>query len=77
MRFKVWFMDRMENTPTAKQISLAGNVTPSYAHMLLNGTRRPSLKVALRIYDATGWQCGPLAGITKRNIKIARLMAPA
>jgi hypothetical protein len=63
--------------PSAKQVAQAGNVTPSYGHMIVNGTRRPSLKVALLIYDATGWQSGPLAGITEENIAIARLMAPA
>jgi hypothetical protein len=75
MRFKVWFIDRMKIT--AKQIALAGGVTPSFGHMILNGTRKPSLKLALRIYDGTGFQCGPLAGITEENIAIARLMVPA
>lgn len=43
--------------------------------MLLNGDRRPSLDVALKVYDATGYQCGPLEGLTKREVETARKMA--
>lgn len=56
-------------------IAQAGDVTPAYARMLLAGTRRPSLALALKIYDATGVQFGPIAGLDRRNIDVARQMA--
>ena len=61
--------------PTA--IARAGNVTAAYARMMLAGTRRPSLAVAMRIYDATGVQLGPIAGLDRRGIDVARTMADA
>lgn len=56
-------------------IAQAGGVTPAFARMLLAGTRKPSLPVALRIYDVTGVQLGPLAGLDRRAIDVARQMA--
>ncbi len=62
-------------TPSPQSIADAAGVTAAYARMLLNGERRPSLDVALKVYDVTGYQCGPLAGLTKREIETARKMA--
>lgn len=50
-------------------------MTQAYARMLLANDRRPSLAVALKIYDATGYQCGPLEGLNRRDIDAARKMA--
>ena len=52
-----------------------GKVTPAYARMLIAGTRKPSLTLAIRLYDATGKQVGPLAGLTPRDIEAARKLA--
>ena len=60
---------------TAQEIAQAADVTEAYARMLHAGTRKPSLGVALKIYDATGEQLGPLAGLPKGAIKVARKMA--
>lgn len=60
-----------------QEIAKAASVTEAYARMLIAGTRRPSLDVALRIYDATGATFGPLAGLTKSQIEVARKMAAA
>ena len=54
-----------------------GGVTAAYARMLRAGERKPSLELALRLYDATGAQVGPLAGLNKRDIEAARKMARA
>lgn len=56
-------------------IARAGGVTAAYARMLLAGTRRPSLTLALKIYDATGAQFGPIAGLDAQAIAVARQMA--
>lgn len=56
-------------------IAEAGGVTPAYARMMLAGTRKPSLPVALKIYDATGVQLGPISGLTRSQIDVARQMA--
>ena len=58
-------------------IANAGGITPAFARMLIAGTRRPSLGVALKIYDATGMQFGPLAGLDRRSIDVARKMDAA
>ena len=55
-------------------IAKAGGVTAAYARMMLAGARRPSLPVALKIYDATGVQLGPLSGLDRRSIDVARQM---
>lgn len=41
--------------------ALAG-ISQSYASEIAAGKKQPSLSIALRIYDATGLQYGPLAG---------------
>lgn len=58
-------------------IAAAGGVSAAYARMLIAGTRKPSLAVAVKIYDATGVQFGPLAGLDRRSIDVARTMAQA
>lgn len=52
-----------------------GGVTPAYARMLIAGTRKPSLDLALKLYDATGTQVGPLSGLCAREIETARKLA--
>jgi hypothetical protein len=56
-------------------IAAAGNVTPAYARMMIAGTRKPSLPLAIKIYDATGVQLGPIAELSRSQIEVARQMA--
>lgn len=58
-----------------ERIVEVGGVTPAYARMLIAGTRRPSTALALRLYDATGRQYGPLEGLRPDEIEVARKMA--
>lgn len=67
----------MLNKPTPEAIAEAGQVTPAYARMLLAGSRRPSLVLALTLYDKLQWQCGPLSSLNKREIEAARKLAEA
>ncbi len=60
--------------PDPIAIAAAGGVTPAYARMLIAGTRKPSLACAVKIFDATGLQFGPLVGLDKRQINVARTM---
>lgn len=60
-----------------EQIVEAGGVTPAYARMLIAGTRRPSLALALRLYDRTGRAVGPLSGLTGPEIEAARKVSEA
>lgn len=62
---------------TAEQIATHGGVTAAYARMILAGTRKPSLPLALKVYDETGHKIGPLSELTKREIEAARKMAAA
>jgi hypothetical protein len=56
-------------------IAEAGGVTAAYARMMIAGTRKPSLPLALKIYDATGVQLGPISGLSRSQIDVARQMA--
>lgn len=62
---------------TAQQISEATGRTEAYARMIIAGSRTPSLKTALQIFDATGAQFGPLRGLDTAGIEVARHMAEA
>lgn len=57
------------------ELSRAAGISVPYAWQILNGKRTPTLAVALRIYDGTGQQFGPLEGLNKRDIEGARKMA--
>ena len=62
-------------TPT--KLAKAASISVPYAWQILNGKRTPTLPMALRIYDATNEQIGPLEGLNKRDIEAARKMASA
>ena len=55
-----------------EQIVEHGGVSAAYARMLRSGDRYPSVDLALRLYDATGAKVGPLAGMDKSAIEVAR-----
>jgi transcriptional regulator with XRE-family HTH domain len=57
------------------ELSRAADISVPYAWQILKGERTPSLAVALRIFDATGEQLGPLAGLNKRDIEGVRKAA--
>ena len=46
-----------------------------YAWQLLNGNRKPSLELALQIYDQTGLQLGMLDGLKANEIQVLRKAA--
>jgi transcriptional regulator with XRE-family HTH domain len=57
-------------------VAAKADISPSYAFEIVNGTRRPGLATALKIYDATGLLFGPLEGLDEGGITYARQMAP-
>jgi transcriptional regulator with XRE-family HTH domain len=67
----------MASPLTYTDVAAKADISPSYAFEIVNGTRIPPLSMALRIYDATGCQFGPIEGLTKREIETARKMAKA
>lgn len=62
---------------TAQEIAEATGCTNAYARMLIDGTRRPSLATALRIFDGLGEKLGPLRDLSDDEIATARRMADA
>lgn len=58
--------------PEAELARRCGYDKGNFHRMLRNGF---SLPLALRLYDATGLQLGPLDGLTKREIETARKVA--
>lgn len=59
------------------EIARAAGISVPYASQIIDGHRRPSLEVALRIYDGTGALFGPLTGLSKREVETARKMSEA
>lgn len=62
-------------TPT--ELSKAVAISVPYASQLIAGLRKPSLPVAIRIYDKMGKRMGPLVGLTSDEIEAARKLARA
>lgn len=60
-------------TPT--ELSKSANISVPYASQILSGERKPSLKLAVRIYDATGETFGALQGLTPDEIDGVRRVA--
>ncbi len=60
---------------TPAELSKAAGINRTYAWQIVKGKRKPSLPVAITIYDTTGVQYGPLEGLTKREIEAARKLA--
>jgi plasmid maintenance system antidote protein VapI len=66
-------MQGME-TITPTELAKAAGISVPYASQILSGARPASLDIALRIFDSTGVQVGPLANLSKGEIKTARKM---
>jgi transcriptional regulator with XRE-family HTH domain len=58
-----------------RELSDRTGVNRVYAWQLLKGKRRPSLELALQIYDQTGVQLGLLSGLTPDDIQVFRKAA--
>jgi hypothetical protein len=68
-------LDGME-TPTDVYGSLLGmGLNKGYASLLANGKRQPSLKLSLRIFDATGLRLGLLEGAPDEEVARLRSVA--
>jgi DNA-binding phage protein len=63
--------------PSAQQIVEVAGIKRTHAYDILAGRQKPSLTIALRIYDATGAQFGLLEGVTKDTIEDLRPKAAA
>ncbi len=66
-----------DDTPKIRPTDLAGklNVSVAYASQLLSGARKPSLELALRLFDASSVKLGPLAGASDKEIATLRKLA--
>ena len=62
----------MDIKPT--ELAAASGISVSYASELLSGVRHPSRKLAIRIFDDTSIQLGPIAGLSEAEIAVARKM---
>lgn len=63
-------------TVSPTELSKRVDISVSYASMLLSDNmlirRTPSLRLAIKIYDATGLQLGPLTGLLPEDIEPLR-----
>lgn len=57
------------------ELSSRAGINRVYAWQLLKGKRKPSLELALQIYDRTGVQLGKLAGLTPDEILVLQKAA--
>lgn len=60
----------MESTPTPAELSAAAGISLSYAHMILNEKRTPSLTTAIHIFRKTGHKFGPIANASDDQIEV-------
>lgn len=65
----------MAKEPTYSDVAEKAGISPSYAHQIISGARKPPLHIALRIFDATGFKFGGLDGLSKRDIEAVRKAA--
>jgi len=56
--------------PTARQLRDATGISPSYAHMILKGERKPARPLAICIYRSTGWRHDSLVGLTEKELEV-------
>ena len=63
-------------TPTARRICDEAGISPSYAHMILSGERRPSRPLAIHILRRTGWRHPILEGLTDEQIAMLETVEP-
>lgn len=55
---------------------VAMGVPKPYASQIARGVRRPSLRLAVKIFQATGLRFGPLVGLSEKDIAAASRIAP-
>lgn len=60
-----------------RELADRAKINPGYATQILDGTRTPSLSMALKIYDATGLQFGILKDLPKETVEQLRPKAAA
>lgn len=65
----------MAESLTYTELAAKAGISNSYAFEIINGTRKPSLATAVKIYDATGLQFGALVGLSLSDIEAARRIA--
>lgn len=59
-------------TPTQLQAQVG--ISKGYASDLLNGNKKPSAAMAVRIFRATGLRMGPLTNLSDEDIAVAERM---
>ena len=74
-RFAICEWSGMANDISYSEVATLTGISSSYAHQIVSGKRRPPLKVALQIYDATGYKFGGLAHLSVEEIDTARKAA--
>lgn len=62
-------MDREKQPSLAKRLMVEAGLKKSHAYMIASGDRSPSLQLALKIFERTKMQLGPLAGASVSEIK--------
>lgn len=60
-----------------RELAERAGINAGYATQILDGTRTPSLSMAIKIYDATGLQFGILSGLPKETVEQLRPKAAA
>lgn len=66
----------MSETPSAKALTDAIGISPSYASMILTGARQPSRPLAIHIYRQTGWRHGLIADLTDEQMAVLETVEP-
>jgi hypothetical protein len=54
--------------PTARELCDATGISPSYAHMILSGDRKPARPLAIEIFRKLDWRHAVIADLTPEEI---------
>lgn len=66
----------MTQAPSPKDLCEAAGISPSYASMILGGSRRPPRPLAIHIFRITGWKHASIASLNDEQIATLESIEP-
>ncbi|WP_310533175.1 hypothetical protein [Novosphingobium sp.] len=66
----------MEHPIKASEVASKANISPSYASMILGGSRTPPRPLAIHIFRTTGWRHEIIADLTDAQIEVFESVEP-
>lgn len=58
------------DTPSPKALAETVNISPSYASMIISGSRTPPIALAVEIFRKAGWKPSNIAHLNEAQIAV-------